>query len=212
MKRITALIGIMVWTQLGFSQQHFGVKAGFNTAWQKQQYASTVYPNRWKSDVKALAGYEAGFFYHVPLAKHWILSAEANFTLRGVRTQDAVYIDGRPYPQGTKQYSTNKLFYLDIPLLVQYKVHRLTAGAGPSVGLLTKSRTIVRGLYFDSDYKRLDAGVNLLAGYQLARKWEVDLHYYHGLTNTYHMDAVTAYNRFTARNRFTNLSLLYTLK
>lgn len=206
MKRIVALIGIMVWAQLGFSQQHFGVKAGFNMAWQKQQYASTVFSNGWKPDIKSLAGYEAGFFYHIPLAEHWILSAEANFTLRGAKTQAATYVDGRLWADGPKDYFTNKLFYLDIPLLVQYKVHQFTGGAGPSVGLLTRSRTIFRDLNFNSDSRRLDAGINLLAGYQLARKWAVDLRYYHGLTDTYPVDRVTAHNRFA------NLSLLYTLK
>lgn len=205
-KKIVGLIGIIVWTQPGFSQQHFGMKAGFNMAWRRQHYASSVYPSGWKPDIKALAGYEAGFFYHIPLAEHWLLSAEANFTLRGAKTQAATYVDGRLFPEGSKEYYTDKLFYLDIPLLVQYKVHRFTAGAGPSAGLLTKSRTIFRDSNFPSGFRTFDAGINLLAGCQLARKWEVDLRYYHGLTNTYPVDVVTAHNRFA------NVSLLYTLK
>ena len=211
MKKIIGLIGILVWAQLGFSQQHFGVKAGFNMAWQKQKYASILNlnglkPDKWNPDIKALVGYEAGFFYHIPIAGHWLLSAEANFTLRGAKTQQAIFVDGRLYLDVPKQYTTNKLFYLDIPLLVQYKIHRFTGGAGPSVGLLTKSRTIFRDLNFNSYNKRLDAGINLLAGYQLARKWEVDLRYYHGLTDTYPV------NLATARNCFANFSLLYSLK
>lgn len=212
MKKILGLVGTLVWAQLGVSQQHFGVKAGFNMAWQEQHYTSSVYPNGWRPDIKTLAGYEAGFFYRISLAEHWLLSAEANFTLRGAKTQEAVYVDGRLYvdgqlyPEGPEQYTTTKLFYLDIPLLVQYKFHRFIVGTGLSTGLLTSSRTIFRGLNFTSDYRTFDAGVNLLAGYQLARKWEVDLRYYHGLTNTYLVDVITA------RNRFANFSLLYTLK
>lgn len=175
-------------------------------AWQKQQYAPTLYPNGWKPDIKALAGYEAGFFYHIPLAEHWILSSEANFTLRGVKTQPATYVDGRLFLEGPKEYTTSKLFYLDIPLLVKYKVHRFTFGIGPSAGLLIKSKNVLRGLNIASDYRTFDAGLNLLAGYELARKWEIDLRYYHGLTNTNTVHVATAHNRFS------NLSLLYTLK
>ena len=212
MKKIIGLIGIIVWAQMGFSQQHFGIKAGLNMAWQRQHYAFSVYPNGWKPDIRTLAGYEAGFFYHTPLAEHWILSAEANFSSRGSKTQDAVYVDGQLYVNGQlyaigpKQYTTTRLFYLDIPLFIQYKVHRFKVGAGLNAGLLIKSRTSFRDLDLPGNYRTFDAGIGLLAGYQLARRWEVDLRYYHGLTDTYPVDAATA------RNRFANFSLLYTLK
>jgi hypothetical protein len=80
---------------------------------------------------------------------------------------------------------------------------------GPSVGfkMFSKLTNFENSTYTIPQYQTMDAAGNLLAGYTVASNVDVNVRYSHGLVNLY---AHPGYAK--TKNRFFNLSILYSLK
>src|SRR6185295_9214508 len=84
---------------------------------------------------------------------------------------------------------TNKinLSYLEIPITFLYKPvvgeGRLLLGVGPYLGFAVGGKADYGDINFDNDFKRFDAGGNLLFGYEFTPKISAQLNAQLGLVN-----------------------------
>lgn len=104
------------------------------------------------------------------------------------------------------KYYNDKIGYIEVPLMIQYNINRFYVSAGPSLlfNLFSKSALSGGTLY----YKSFDVAANLLTGYHVSKKWDVNLRYSYGLPDVNNDLAIAG----KKKNRNLNLSLLYTLK
>jgi hypothetical protein len=136
-------------------------------------------------------------------------SSELNFSLVGSKipyltrddSADSVYVD--------RQYN-GTVGYLEVPLSIQYKVHRFYVGVGPGVAFRLFNKKL-NSVYINN-YKTLDVSGNLLAGYKIAKRLDVNVRYSYGLLNILNYNDQSYDTRMSLKNRFLNLSVLYSLK
>jgi hypothetical protein len=147
-------------------------------------------------------GYQLGAFYKTKLANHLSLAAEANFSVIG----SSMTLVGENW----ESYDTNeKLGYIEIPVTIQYEIKKFYFGAGPGVGfnIFSKLKGFEEQTANISDYQTIDASGNVLVGYGLLSKMDINLRYSHGLVNLYKDPGYAV-----TKNRFFNFSVLYYLK
>ncbi len=186
------------------SQNSLGLKAGINLAHHTTTSTSNIFPHR-TMQTKSLNGYQLGIFYKTKISKKLAFSTEANFSVIGSRDL-YMYLSTSPDTTLAYKYINNKIGYIEVPLMIQYNLKRFYLSAGPSLSFKLFSKSALSGstLY----YKSFDVAGNLLAGYQISKKCDVNLRYGYGL-----LDINKDSNGNTKRkNRNLNLSLLYTLK
>lgn len=199
-KTFLLLLTLLALGPAASSQSHFGGKAGVNVANMDKTFAAPQVPSR-KLDARPFVGYLLGAFYKVKLSGPFWLSAEPAFSVIGSSMTLVT-------PDGQSHDAHEKLGYLELPVLIQYKVKKIYLGAGPSAGLKVLSKlTGLEDRSFDlSYYRKTDVAANVLAGYSVTKKLDINVRYNHGLMNLYD----GGYS--TARNRFVNLSLLHAWK
>lgn len=186
------------------SQNTLGLKAGINWAYQTNLFTSTTLPRR-TMQTKPLLGYHFGIFYKAKISKKLAFSTEANFSLVGAKDlYQSLPLDGDT--AFVTHYYNNKIGNIEVPLMIQYNLNRIYVSAGPSLSLKLFSKSMLSNntLY----YKSFDVAGNLLAGYHVSKKWDVNLRYSYGLLNINKDPAIAA----TKKNRYLSLSLLYALK
>lgn len=80
-----------------------------------------------------------------------------------------------------------KLSYLEVPFTFLYKptlgTGKLLLGVGPYIGYAVGGKIDDTDISFDDDFKRFDAGGNLIFGYQFAQKLSAQLNAQLGLAN-----------------------------
>jgi hypothetical protein len=200
-KIVLLIIGIAIVGCTARSQTLFGLKAGLNLANQVKTISIPQVPSI-KQDTKPFVGYQLGAFYKTRLYKRFSVSAEANFSVIG-SGMTLMTADG-------KSHNTNeKLGYIELPLLLQYSIDKIYFGLGPSVGfkMFSKLTNFENSTYTIPQYQTMDAAGNLLAGYTVGSNVDVNVRYSLGLVNIY---ANPGYAKI--KNRFFNLSILYSLK
>ena len=190
-----------IFSNIANGQSHFGFKGGLNLANQVKKISIPQVPVT-TQDTKPFVGYQVGAFYKTKLHEKLWISAETNFSLIG-SGMTLMSNDGKSHD------AHEKLGYIELPLTLQYKIGKVYFGAGPGAGFKVFSKiTNFENRSFDIPYyQTMDVAGNILAGYSVANKLDVNLRYSHGLTNIYED---TGYGE--TKNRFFNLSLLYTLK
>lgn len=209
MKKIFLSLLIMVaFEQSAISQSSFGLKAGANLSDQEKKFRTPLNPATQTQQTKPLFGYQFGVFYKVKKTPNLILSAEANFSLVGSRT---LYVTEEQIlnPDSITHYYHDKIGYIEVPLTLQYNFADLYFGAGPSIAFKFFSKiTNFEGRSYNTPYyKTIDAAANVLAGCSILKKLDLNLRYSFGLVNI-HED----HNYVKTKNRFLNLSVLYSLK
>lgn len=202
MKKTSLLVfGLLLFVYGARSQSRVGLKAGLNLANQTKTMSIPQVPTT-KQNTDALVGYQFGVLYKTVLSKNLSLSAEPAFSAIG-SSMTLVAPDG-------KSYDTNeKLGYIELPVTLQYAFNKLYFGAGPSVGLKIFSKISgFENRTFDiTSYKSIDAAGNVLAGYGLSNKIDINARYSHGFINI-----IKDPGYAKTKNRYFNLSVLYYLK
>jgi len=200
-KTFLLIIGIVVLSHTAKSQSDFGVKAGVNLANQVKTISLPQVPSI-TQDTKPIVGYQLGAFYKATLHNRLLVAAEANFSVIGSGMTLTT-------PDGKSYNAHEKLGYIEFPLTIQYKMSKIYFGVGPGVEFKLFSKvTNFEGSSYDIPYyKTLDAAGNLLAGYSVSKKLDLNIRYNQGLVNLYKDPGYTKTN-----NRFFNLSMLYALK
>lgn len=199
-KTLLLVIVMILFVCAARSQSHLGLKAGLNLANQVKTI-SIPQVSTTKQNTKPFVGYQLGVFYKTKLYKRLSLSAETIFSVIG-SSMMLMTSDG-------KSYDTNeKLGYIELPLSLQYSVNKLYFGVGPSVGfkMFSKLTNFENRTYDISYYKAIDAAGNLLAGYTVTSKIDVNVRYSHGMVNLYDNPGYAK-----SKNRFFNFSVLYSL-
>lgn len=202
MKKTSLLaFGLLLFVYGAKSQSRIGLKAGLNLSNQTRTLSIPQVPAT-KQNTEALVGYQLGVFYKKSLAKNLSLAAEPAFSLIG-SSMTLVASDGKSYD------TDEKLGYIELPLTLQYMFDKLYFGAGPSVGLKLFSKLSgFENRTFDiTSYKTIDAAGNVLVGYGISNKIDLNLRYSHGLINI-----IKDPGYAKTKNRFFNLSVLFYLK
>ena len=189
-------------------QSTFGLKAGLNLSDQRKEFSTPENANKQVQETKHFLGYQFGVFGKTNISSTLTIAAEANFSLIGSKTyyltEDQI-LD----PDGKDHYYDDKLGYLEIPFTLQYNINKLYFGLGPSIGIkvFSKISNFENSTYSTPFYKIMDAAANLLTGYKITKKIDVNVRYSYGLLNVHEEN-----NYINIKNRLLNVSLLYSLK
>ena len=202
MKKTSRLFfSILLFSYAAKSQSRIGLKAGLNLANQTKSISIPQLPST-KLNTEPFVGYQLGVLYKSKLSKSLSLSAETNFSVIG-SSMTLTDSDG-------KIYDTNeKLGYIELPLTLQYSLNKLYFGAGPSIEIKIFSKLVgFENKTFDiTSYKSIDAAGNILIGYGLSNKIDLNERYSQGFVNI-----IKDPGYAKTKNRFFNLSILYYLK
>jgi len=220
---ITALVlgGIISQAQQKTVHPSFGLRAGVNF-----QNVNGKDEDGNKLDYDMLTGFNAGINVEIPVAPQFYFQPGLLYTVKGAKSKEVV--------QGVTYKGTIKISYLELPLNFIYKpmlgTGHLLLGFGPYVALGiggevknegggTNETTDIKfkGTVKSSDpndvvYLRpLDAGANLLAGYEFSNKFSIQLNAQWGLTKINPEFEGATNDKTSAKNTGFGFSLGYRL-
>ncbi len=199
MKKQVLVLLTLFGTLSTYAQVSFGVKAGFSSASVSAEEA----------DLSRLSAWHAGAIADISLAENFSLQPQLLVSAKGAKQKgfsETIEIPG--FPSETVEYPSSKatLTYIELPINFLYKheagAGKIFVGAGPYVGFGLSGKIKTDGeddgdIKFDgktfeeageSDeaamhLKRMDAGANFLAGYELKNGLLFSVNYSLGLTN-----------------------------
>lgn len=167
------------------AQNYFGVKAGANLSFinYKTTADNAAYTFTWNG---SRPGFQAGGVAQVGIGKRMAIQPELLLVMKGA---DNVETDGL----GAGKV-TFKLMTIDLPVSFIYRNKGFFGGLGPNFQYGISSRAIQDGYgerdMFDKNeaaffyQKRFEAGINLVAGYQMQSGFTCSINYAKGLTNS----------------------------
>jgi len=216
MKRMLMVASAIALTVMASAQTtegtSFGFKAGVNF-----QNLTGKDVNGDKLDNKLKAGLALGVNAQIPVATDFYIQPGVEFNQKGAKSNDGNY--------------TTSLSYIDIPVSLVYKpmlgTGRLILGFGPYVGFgvggKVKGGGSTADVKFDNDitisdfntgnayFKRLDAGANFLAGYEMSSKLSLQLNAQLGLVKINPKIEEVPNDQSSVKNTGFGLSLGYRL-
>lgn len=219
MKKLFLAAGIAVLSTGAFAQTMvnttgrttFGIRAGVNFQNVNGKDASGA---DLENGLKT--GFNAGVNVEIPLGSGFFLQPGALYSLKGAKNTD--------------QNLDLSIGYIEVPVNFIYKpvlgTGNLLLGFGPYVGFgvngsveyKTPTATLKQDIDFGADYdnvnpgtlfKRMDAGGNLLAGYEFANKFSFQLNAQLGLVNINKENTMDANDKTKLRNTGFGVSLGY---
>jgi len=185
MKRMLILVSAVAIYSLASAQTNgtsFGIKAGVNF---QNLTGKDVNGDKMNNELKA--GFGAGVNALIPIATDFYIQPGVEFNQKGAKSNDG-------------QYKTS-LSYIDIPVSIVYKplvgTGHVIFGFGPYVGFGVGGQVKGAGgntdVKFKNDvtfndlnsgnvyFKRMDAGANIFAGYEMSNKASIQLNTQLGL-------------------------------
>ena len=189
-------------------QKTFGVKAAANLSNQE-----VIFKPSKQNHNKALPGYQIGLFYKSKLSSKWALSGELSYSIVGAKYAYLFFEGAAGSEKEVITYVSHRVGYLEIPLTLQRNFSKFYLGVGPSVSFKMKSpKSSIT--HTAPPYKNFDIAANLVAGYKITKKLDINVRYSYGLLNTSKNKNWygSGYENVAVKNRFLNLSLLYVLK
>lgn len=174
-------------------------------------------------------GFGAGVYAEFPVNKKVTVKPGLNFMQKGVKVSNTFTEEGSQFKQNVKA----NLNYLQVPVLAVYNFKgtngKWFVGAGPSAGYgisgklkgdleitdggnSQKENFSVHAFKKESDngadFKRLDMGLEGVAGHNISKNMAVQVNYLHGLRN---IANASGFDNDKFRNRSMMLSLKYSL-
>ena len=216
MKRMLMVASAIALTVMASAQTtegtSFGFKAGVNF-----QNLTGKDVNGDKLNNKLKAGLALGVNAQIPVATDFYIQPGVEFNQKGAKSNDGNY--------------TTSLSYIDIPVSLVYKpmlgTGRLILGFGPYVGFgvggKVKGGGSTADVKFDNDitisdfntgnayFKRMDAGANFLAGYEMSSKLSLQLNAQLGLVKINPKIEEVPNDQSSVKNTGFGLSLGYRL-
>ncbi|MCP2029471.1 opacity protein-like surface antigen [Flavobacterium sp. HSC-32F16] len=160
-KIILAAIAVMAFSFAKAQETRFGVKGGLNL---------TTFVGGNVDDTNSLVGFHVGGFAEIKIIDKLAIQPELLFSTQGTK------VDGGPF--GDWDIKTN---YLNIPVLAKYYiVEKFSVEAGPQLGVLLSAKS--EGDDVKDNFKTVDLGFNLGAGYHFTENVSVNLRYTIGLS------------------------------
>jgi hypothetical protein len=199
MKKQVLVLLALFGTLSTYAQVSFGVKAGFNSASISSE-----------GEASRLSAWHAGGIADISLAENFSLQPQLLVSVKGSKTKgfsETIEVPGAEPIVYDFPSTKTSLTYLEVPVNFLYKLEagagKVFFGAGPYVGfgLTGKVKVDAEGaedgdIKFDGKkeaeleegdedghLKRLDAGANFLAGYELKNGLLFSVNYSLGLTN-----------------------------
>ena len=205
MKKFALMIVVAI---AGITQgiaQSLGAKAGYN-------YASLSGKTVQESDVKALSGFYGGLFLTLPLGDVLSIQPELLYSREGAKWKYTA--------AGVSSEKQFKFDYLNVPVMAQVNLGRLTLEAGPQFGFLvgkpevsyvignqTSSTKVEKDAYASFDFA-VGAGLAL----HLTDHLFLNARYTHSLTNAFDKNNTSLRNANISRdNDFKNSVLSFGL-
>lgn len=178
----TAVIAVFGLT-VGNAQMEvsFGVKAGLNVSTIGGDLGIADYDNY--TDTKSKIGFHVGGLAELMLSEKFALQPELLFSQQGAKSE---YRDAG-FPEDNEDITTT-LSYINLPIMAKFfPIEGLSIEAGPQVGFLVSDKTEVEfdGMTEDDNeinYKSIDFGLNIGAGYKMENGLMFQLRYNFGLT------------------------------
>jgi hypothetical protein len=201
-RKLVLFLHVLLVCCIAKSQSSYGIKAGINLADQVKIFSIPQVPAS-SPETRPFIGYQVGVFYKTKPKNGFSFSMETNFSVIG---SSRILIS----PDWNSYDTHEKLGYIELPLLLQYTVHKMVyLGIGPSIGfkLFSKITHYQNNSYNISGYQTFDAAANFLAGIRISKKFDANIRYSHGLVNI-----LKDPDASSVKNRFLNFSILYALK
>ena len=216
MKRMLMVASAIALTVMASAQTtegtSFGFKAGVNF-----QNLTGKDVNGDKLDNKLKTGVALGVNAQIPIATDFYIQPGVEFNQKGAKSNDGNY--------------TTSLSYIDIPVSLVYKpmlgTGRLILGFGPYVGFgiggKVKGGGSTADVKFDNEitvndfntgnayFKRMDAGANFFAGYEMSSKLSLQLNTQLGLAKINPKIEEVPNDQSSVKNTGFGLSLGYRL-
>lgn len=195
-KQVVLVLLALVGTLSTYAQVSFGIKAGFNNSGISGEGSDLS---------KRLSGFHAGGIADISLAENFSLQPQLLFIMKGAKSESYTEtIAGVEIKYPEQKLTLN---YLELPVNFLYKheagAGSIFVGAGPYLGFGLSGKAKADGVdeegkvKFDGKkseelgeedenamhLKRLDAGANFLAGYELKNGLLFSVNYSLGLTN-----------------------------
>ena len=187
-KRILLVVAVLAMFSVFTTnaQVKFGVKAGLNLA--------NINGDDFEdSDMKM--GLAIGGFANFQLSDKIEFQPELLYSMQGAKQKD-MYID-----EGITADMTFKLDYINIPLMLKYKLtDAFSIQAGPQIGLLVSDKWKTDDADGDIsddmgvDLKGVDFGLNFGLGYTLENGFGIDARYNLGMSQILDMDEADSKN------------------
>lgn len=196
------LISIFICTCSIKAQTKFGVRLGLNLADQNQERIDPLFPQKFKT--KILTGYQVGVFSKKNLNKKIMLAAEINFSAIGSKIEYTFTNNSGTAFLDTSYYS-DKIYQIEIPLTVQYKIKGFYIGAGATIGIKTASKIehFLDNTFSSDYYNTIDWGANIIVGQSITQQLDWNLKYFYGLSD------INNKTYFVTNTRVATLGLLY---
>lgn len=187
MKKFLFLCTAIAVSTTVFSQARFGIKGGLNLANQKIKASFMGQSGNETGD--GIVSFHIGGVAEIPFSSHFSFRPELLLSGKGAD------LDGNF--NGTPGTAKMRPYYIEVPLNVVFTHDfpdgiRFYAGAGPSIGFgvfgKVKYENLSDDAFQDSGFKRLDFGINLLAGIELNSGVTFGVNLTPGLANIYGQD------------------------
>jgi len=192
-KNILTVIILLVFTMVNAQDTNFGIKGGANFS-------------VFGSNVKSKIGYQAGGFTKMELSDNFYLQPELLYMQQELEKNNFTF-------SGITGSGNLKISYLIAPLLFKYyPLNDLFIESGPQIGLLLSAKGVAKyegntyNLDFKDNFKKIDLGFNVGAGYDLSEKIAINIRYNVGVTKMANSEYIA---NFYNRNSFISLSAGY---
>lgn len=198
MKKLCLTFFAFVMVNNSYGQVGFGIKSGMNIATTKD---FTAFP-------KNRIGWYGGGFILVPIHKRLFLQTELLYSSKGQRTEKII---------GASDKSVLRLNYLNVPILLGYKIdYKTSLLLGPEIGYLTSAQLKYYSEFIDvsKNYpSKFDAGLDVGINYKLLKNIGVEIRYSYGFKTMYYEDAAgVRHSESKGANRAFQIGILYPLK
>jgi hypothetical protein len=176
MKKLFAIVLVVLISAQAFSQIKFGIKAGVSTTSLSMKTLVTVTSGNTSYTVDALTdakyGFHGGIFMRLSLLGIYLQPE----LLLSTRTNQYTVIDlSSPTVKMIKKQSFNKL---DIPVMLGLKLGPLRLNAGPAASLLINSpKDLIDNPGYKSMFSRMTIGYQAGLGVDILKLLTIDLRY-----------------------------------
>jgi hypothetical protein len=178
MKKLFAIVFVVLVSVPAFSQLKFGLKAGVSTNSLSMPSIKTLTSGTSAYTVDALTnaryGFHGGVFVRLTFFGIY-LQPELLFS---TRTNEYTVIDkNNPLPSG-KYVAKQSFNKLDLPVMLGFKLGPIRLNAGPSGSLLINSpKALITNPDFKNNYTRMTFGYQAGVGFDLFRLLTFDVRY-----------------------------------
>lgn len=193
---LLSLSFIIIIPTFSYSQVCFGIKSGINIATTKNLIE---FP-------KNRIGWYAGASAIIQLHKNFFLQPELLYSSKGERTDKII---------GAQDKSVSRLNYLNVPILIGYKIDRKTVFVlGPEIGWLTSAQLKYYNGKFMNVSKnyppKFDLGLDIGITYNIIKRIGMEVRYNYGFNTLYTVDASGNRNvETTGANRVFQIGITY---